>query len=35
MENVSLTRAVVLWTGWGDAAWPTRDDEAVVNELWP
>lgn len=27
-----LTRAIVLWTGWGSAAWPDRDDDRLVAE---
>ncbi len=28
-------RAVIVWTGWGRAAWPLRDDDAVVASLGP
>lgn len=32
MESLtpSLSEAIVVWTGWGRAAWPIRDDEEVV-----
>lgn len=34
MEDEILTRAVVVWTGWGTEAWPTRDDN-VLKEFGP
>lgn len=30
-----LTKAVLVWTGYGQAAWPCRDDSLVVNCLGP
>jgi hypothetical protein len=31
----SLNRAIVVWTGWSDSAWPLRDDARVVAQLGP
>ena len=28
-----LTRAVVVWTGYGTRSWPDRDDAALVQEF--
>lgn len=30
MTARDLSDAIVQWTGWGDAAWPIRDDERVI-----
>lgn len=26
-----LSEAIVIWTGWGDSAWPIRDETRVVD----
>lgn len=28
-DSQTLARAVVIWTGYGSAAWPTREDEVL------
>ena len=32
VQDSDLSRAVVLWTGWGVATWPSRDDEALTRK---
>ena len=33
MADSTLTRAVVIWTGWGRTSWPDRDDEKLISEF--
>lgn len=33
MDKQQLAHAVVQWTGYGSAAWPQRDDDALVREF--
>ena len=33
MEDQPLVRAIRLWTGYGDLAWPRRDEAAVFREF--
>lgn len=35
MDSMTLTRAIILWTGWGRTAWPTRDESLLVKEFGP
>ena len=32
-SSQELTEAVVIWTGWGRAAWPSRDKSLVVDRF--
>src|SRR5262249_33656759 len=29
-DPASLSRAIVAWTGWGDAPWPARGDDRLI-----
>ena len=33
MDDATLTRAVVLWTGWGTSSRPDRQDARLVEEF--
>ena len=33
MDDHTITRAVVLWTGWGASSRPSRDDARLVAEF--
>jgi hypothetical protein len=35
IEHSQLTKAVLIWTGWGRESWPHRDDSLVVNHFGP
>jgi len=30
MKGEELSAALVVWTGWGETSWPSRDDSRVV-----
>jgi hypothetical protein len=32
-ESPLLVEAVLVWTGWGQHAWPRRDDSYVINRF--
>lgn len=29
----TISEAIVMWTGWGDTAWPARDDQRLVDRF--
>lgn len=33
LDSETVTRAIVVWTGWGRTAWPDRDEAALVAEF--
>jgi hypothetical protein len=33
MEATLLSMAVVVWTGWGQATWPARDEARLVSRF--
>jgi hypothetical protein len=33
MDPTRISRAVVLWTGWGQTMWPQRSEERLANAL--
>jgi hypothetical protein len=34
-DEASLSTAVIVWTGWGECAWPSRDEARVVRRFGP
>ncbi|MET7878303.1 hypothetical protein [Micromonospora profundi] len=35
MDSEIITRAIVVWTGWGRTPWPDRDEASLVAEFGP
>ncbi|MDG4838486.1 hypothetical protein O7631_18390 [Micromonospora sp. WMMD967] len=35
MDSEIMTRAIVVWTGWGRTPWPDRDEVSLVAEFGP
>jgi len=33
VDPVLLSEVVVVWTGWGETAWPARDEERVAHRF--
>jgi hypothetical protein len=33
LDAFSVSEGIVVWTGWGDAAWPARDDARLVERF--
>jgi hypothetical protein len=35
LTPIDLSQAIVVWTGWRDTSWPSRDEARLVGEFGP